>query len=539
MNDVVESTASDTNASRWQRLWNYGLPAFVVIAGALVILGFTFWPGPEFERSKRIIGVESTLLLVTIALAGWFLLLSWSHWYIRLAVLIGIALIAAASIRELHFNGDMEPVVQWRWSPTADDLLETHRHQQGKATPVGAAKPLDLSSDFPGYRGADRDGIVAGPDIARDWAKQPPRQIWRQPIGRGYAGFAIVGDSAVTIEQRREEEAVVCYDAATGKERWLHSYPASFTESLGGPGPRATPTIADGRVYSLGATGHFICLDLATGKELWPAAVDLLKSDEQNVRWGMSGSPLVFDQLVVVNPGKQTPDMANQAVRAFDRDNGQPIWSAGNAPTGYSSPMLATLAGRRQILIFDGEGLAGHDAATGTELWRYPWITMQGINVAQPIVLDGDRVFISSGYGVGCTMLKITSTLGEPGGFSPRSEWDNKLMRCKFTSPVLHNGHLYGLDEGILVCLDAETGKRRWRDGRFGHGQLLLHKDLLIILSENGELALVQANPESYRKLGSVQALKGRTWNYPAIAGGRAYIRNDQEMACYDLTEPK
>jgi outer membrane protein assembly factor BamB len=522
--------ATDGTISKQQRFFNYGVPALILALAALVGLGFWFWPDPEMERSRRVFTLEVAVFLATGFLGIWFLFLPWSRWYVRLAIVAVLGLLARGSIREYHFNGDMEPVIDWIWSPTRDERLEAHRRQQTKLEPT-AAKPADPAFDFPGYRGRNRDGIVTGPTLVRDWAKQPPRQIWRQPVGRGYAGFAVVGNSAVTIEQRREEEAVVCYNTATGGERWAHSYPASFTESLGGPGPRATPTIADGRVYSLGAMGHLVCLELATGNKVWTA--DILKSDSENVRWGMSGSPLVFDQMVVVNPGTQTADMANRALLALDRDSGKEIWAAGSHPTGYCSPMLVNLAGRRQIVIFDGNGLAGHDPASGKELWRYEWITMQGINVAQPIVLDGDRLFISSGYGVGCAMLKITESP------KPTLVWDNKLMRCKFTSPVLHKGFLYGLDEGILVCLDSQTGERRWRDGRFGHGQLLLQDDLLVILSETGELALVEATPEQYRRLGGVQALKGRTWNYPALAGGRVYVRNDQEMACYDLTEPK
>ena len=199
---------------------------------------------------------------------------------------------------------------------------------------------------------------------------------------------------------------------------------------------------------------------------------------------------------------------------------------------GYSSPMLATLAGRRQVLLLDGEQLGGYDAATASPLWHFPWNTQQGINVAQPLVLDGDRVYISSGYSVGCALVRVAETGGH---WSVEPVWQNTAMHCKFTSPVAYQGFLYGLDEGILVCVDAQTGKRQWKAGRYGHGQLLLTDDLLLILADSGELVLVEATPKGHHELGRIQALEGRTWNMPVLVDGKAYLRNDVEMACYDL----
>jgi outer membrane protein assembly factor BamB len=245
----------------------------------------------------------------------------------------------------------------------------------------------------------------------------------------------------------------------------------------------------------------------------------------------MSGSPLVYDQFVVVNPGKQ--GAAGQTLVAYDRMSGQKVWASGQARAGYSSPMLATLAGIRQILLFDGQRVAGYDAKTGQELWHFDWQTNQDINVAQPLVLDGDRVFISSGYGVGCAMLKVTHT---DGGWEVRPLWRKRTLRCKFTSPVALAGYLYGLDEGVLTCIDQEKGERKWIGRRFGHGQLLLAGDLLLIMAETGELALVQAAPAAFQELGVISVFDGKTWNCPALAGGKVYLRNDQEMAAYDVT---
>lgn len=514
--------------------FRYWLPRLVVLAAAIVVA--LLWLLPEsdtFERQQRIVGTLVTIQATLLLLAGWLLFFSGFRWWVRLGtLLLVVACLWAAFkvvVRDVSFRGDMQPKLIFRWAPQQDDLLERHRQRQGGAAPavISEIKP----TDYPEYRGRNRDGVVIGPALARDWKAQPPKLLWKQPCGGGYASFAVVGDLAVTIEQRRDQEAIVGYDTATGRERWLHPYPALFHEQLGGDGPRATPTLAGDEVYSLGATGVLVCLDAATGGKKW--SVNILEGND-NLQWAMSGSPLVYDNLVVVNPGKQR-ETADGSLVAHDRATGKPVWRSGTAPAGYSSPMLTTLAGKRQILLFDGAGVAGYDAAGGRQLWRYEFPTYQGINAMQPLVLDGDRVFISSGYEAGSVMLHVTA--GEK--WTVQELWKNRNLRCKFTSPVAYQGHIYGLDEGILACLDEKTGERKWKAGRYGHGQLLRADDLLVILSESGKLVLVEASPEGHHELGSLDALTGKaekTWNLPALANGKAFVRNHQEMACYDLT---
>ncbi|HEV3204985.1 MAG TPA: PQQ-binding-like beta-propeller repeat protein [Gemmataceae bacterium] len=510
--------------------WRFWFPFVGAVLAALALAAIWAWPDREgYILADR---VFSTLIIVTLTLLVlfvWGLAFSRYRWFILVA---GILIIGAVlgSVRHVRFTGDMIPIVQFRWDKTADDLLEEHRANPEYQKNV---PPIDLASNdavsYGEYRGRNRDGVVEGPALARDWQAQAPRLLWRQPVGGGYASFAIAGNAALTIEQRRDQEAVVCYDTATGKERWKHEYAAHFSEALGGPGPRATPTIAGTEVFSLGAQGMLVCMELATGKVKW--SVNILQ-DNDNVSWAMSGSPLVLDKLVIVNPGAQKGSASGKALMALDRVTGKPTWTSGTTRAGYSSPMVATLAGHRQILLFDGDQVGGFDTEKGRELWHFKWETMNGINVAQPLVLPDNRVFISTAYGVGCALLKVTEKEGQ---WSVAPIWQNKNMRCKMSSPIYYGGHIYGLDEGILACLDAASGARQWREGRYGHGQLLLTGDLLLILSETGKLALVEANPERFRELGKIEALDGKTWNVPALVEGKVFIRNTNEMACYDL----
>jgi outer membrane protein assembly factor BamB len=463
------------------------------------------------------------------------LFLSGMRWLVRIAIIAVVVGLVAGSVRSVDFQGNLVPVaVHFRWDRPRAEVRAAERARQGKAAEIPI--PAASAEDFPEYRNRNRDGVITGPKLARDWQARPPRKLWQETVGGGYAGVAVVGPVAVTIEQVGGDEAVVCYDADTGKERWNYSYKGLFSEAMGGDGPRATPTIADGDVYSLGATGKLVRLDGATGKPKWE--VDILAGNV-NIQWGMSGSPLVYDRYVVVNPGAQTDAAKGKAVVAYDRETGHVLWAAGDRKAGYSSPELATLGGVRQVLVLDADAIAAFDPATGKELWSHEWKTNPEVNVAQPLVLDGDRVFVSSGYGHGCVLLKVTQADGK---WSAEPVWQNTNLKCKFTSPVYRDGYIYGIDEsaGSLTCLDAKDGKRKWKEGRYGNGQILLAGDLIVIGTENGRLALVEANPAAYHELASVPVLPGiKNWNHLTLARGRAYVRNHEVMACYELPTEK
>jgi len=384
------------------------------------------------------------------------------------------------------------------------------------------------SAYWTGFRGPRRDGIYDETEILTNWPPEGLPLLWKQPIGGGYASFSIAGGMAFTIEQRRDREVAAAYHLDTGREAWTDSWEAHFDESMGGEGPRATPTWGEGRLYALGGAGEFRCLDAKTGKRIWSRNI-LADNGASNLYWGMAASPLIIEEKVIVLPG----GAPNKSVVAYNKRTGEQIWKALDDQQAYSSPMLVTLAGQRQILLVSARRAMGLAVEDGSLLWDYPWVTEHDINVAQPIVIGDNSVFFSSGYGHGAALVAVTKT---DSGFVARTVWANTRMKNKFTSSVLYQGHIYGLDEAILACIDAETGDLKWKGGRYGYGQLILASGHLIVLTESGDLVLVKATPEHHEELARFPAIQGKTWNHPAIAGGKLLVRNATEMACFRIS---
>ncbi len=409
---------------------------------------------------------------------------------------------------------------------------ETHYGALGKrqsehAFVSACSESVSEANYWTDFRAPQREGRYQEMKIRADWPSQGLPLLWRQPIGGGYASFAIADGLAFTIEQRRGKEVVVAYALETGREIWSHSWEAEFLETMGGNGPRSTPTWDEGRVYALGATGELHCLDAETGQAFWARNI-LRDNGAENLSWGMSASPLIVEEKVIVLPG----GASGKSVVAYHKLSGKPVWKSLSDKQAYTSPMLISLAGRRQILVVSALRAMGLDPEDGSLLWEYPWTTQFDVNAAQPIILDENRFFISAGYGHGAALVKIAKV---DGSLTARTVWANKRMKNKFNSSVLHQGHVYGLDEGILACLDVETGEQNWKWGRYGYGQVVLAGSHLIVLTEAGELVLVKATPEAHRELARFSAISGKTWNHPALAQGRLLVRNTTEMACFDL----
>lgn len=423
-----------------------------------------------------------------------------------------------AKQKEAPANPSFQPAS----SPAGEALPAT---DAGERSADRASTPA-TSAAWPEFRGTGRDGHYTG-EILTHWPDKGLAQLWKQPVGGGYASLAIADGRAFTIEQRRNQEVVAAYDLKSGQELWTNAWNAHFQESMGGDGPRATPTWDEGRLYALGAEGELRVMDAATGKTIWSKNI-LKDNGASNIQWGMAASPLIVDNKVIVLPGGS----GGKSVVAYDKMTGEPVWKALDDKQAYTSPMLAMLAGQRQLVVVSGERILGMSPSVGTLLWSYPWKTDWDINSAQPIVVDGDHVLVSAGYDHGSALLKITAT---EKGFSATPVWENKNLKNRFNSSVLHNGYVYGFDESVFACIDARSGERKWKGGRYGYGQVLLAGEHLIVLTESGDVVLVRATPEAHQELAKFSAIEGKTWNLPAIAEGVLLVRNAREIAAYRI----
>jgi outer membrane protein assembly factor BamB len=382
-------------------------------------------------------------------------------------------------------------------------------------------------AEWPGFRGRERDGSIPGVRLATDWAASPPVELWRRPIGPGWSSFAVQGNLLYTQEQRGEEEMVAAYDVTTGASVWRHSDTARFWESNGGAGPRGTPTLDNGRVYSLGATGILNVLDARTGKAIWSrnAASD---TGSAVPGWGFTSSPIVVGDLVIVA-------LAGR-LAAYDRDTGTQRWMGPAHGGSYSSPHLMTIGGVAQVLLPTNAGLTSVSPPDGAVLWEYAW---PGASILQPARTDDGDLVISTGSmmgGVGTRRLAVSRGAG---GWTTEERWTSNGLKPYFNDFVVHKGYAFGFDGNILACIDLKDGARKWKGGRYGNGQLVLlsDQDLLLVLSEEGEIALVSATSDRFTEVARFPGvLNGKTWNHPVLIGDRLLVRNNQEMAAFRLS---
>ncbi len=477
--------------------------------------------------------------LCLLALTVWWLFFSGARWLTKLAVL-GCVTAAGygfrSCVRKVEF-------AQMPWANTIrihlemiwDPLPPAHGDK-------GEARPIDLTispTDFPRYRGPNADGVSVGIPLATDWKAHPPQELWKQGSGQGYSGFAVAGDVAITMEQLPEGESVVCYDRANGRVLWTHSYKADYKDGMNmGDGPRGTPLIAGADVISLGATGVLSCLNGQDGKPRW--SVNILDDcGAKNILWGLSGSPLLVGNLVVVNAGINPDKLAGMSLAAYDRTTGKRAWAAGNHPAGYSSPELLTVAGMSQIVMFDADGLTGHDPADGKGLWHHPWLTYSSMNIIQPLLIGGDKLFIASEPGNGCALIRVKAPAAGS-NWSTEVVWESKKMGTKQSNPVTDGKAIYGLSSGFLVCLDAETGEERWKKrAQCALGQTMLRGDVVLVFTDRGYVTLVAADPKEYRELARQEIFQkkedDKIWNTPALAGDQLFLRNETRMYCWKL----
>ena len=486
------------------------------------------WLAPTAQLQEKVMRVGTGVLIAAALLLGWLLFFTGRRW-VRLGWLGAAAALLAALFRYDGVTGDLIPIVRLRWG---DRGFAT---SSGQAT--ANAGELDTAV-YPQFLGPGRDGIIRGVELSRDWKTHPPELLWRVNCGEGWAGYAVSDGMAITLEQREGREVVICCDLLNGAPLWEYGAVARYDTTVGGTGPRSTPAIGGGRVFAQGATGNLYCLDLKTGKHLWTrdvleeAAAALSPPGVKLVPdWGFSVSPLIAGETVVTSPG------GLMALRVAD---GSVLWKSAGLPPGYSSPRAATLGGVEQYLVFNREAVAGHRATDGSLLWSYAW-DKTSQHVADPQPVGSDHVLVSSGYGKGSALLHLDPATLTDGKWSVYPAWASVKLKAKMSNFLMADGAVYGLNDGRLVCLNPQTGERRWEGDRYGHGQLLAVAGkkglLLLIMAENGEVVLTGPNPGDTPpvELGRFTALEGKTWNPHTLAGRYLIVRNDAQAACYRL----
>jgi outer membrane protein assembly factor BamB len=563
--------------------WSERIGALCVIAAAVIAFKPLVHPSISNGFMDRMFYVYAVPASVAPALVFWALFSRRFSRPARWATMIATIVLACAGwmlVRTNGITGDAGAQLAWRWTQTAEERLLARGEEPVAAAPAPVGGPADAGKapaaaqpsaapaaisteppattaaaarssppagiaadvptartaapveapamarvEWPGFRGSARDGIVHGVRIETDWSSTPPVKMWHRPIGPGWSSFAVQGDLLFTQEQRGEEEMVAAYRVNTGEPVWRHRDPARFWESNGGAGPRGTPTLHNGRVYALGATGILNVLDARNGAVVWSrnAASD---SKKQIPMWGFSSSPLiVHDMVVVAAAGK---------LAAYDLATGSPRWFGPNGGGGYSSPHLATIGGVEQIVFMSAKGVTGINPADGKELWQYAW---EGTPILQPaLTTDGD-VLVTSGDAMGGMGMRRLAVTHASDSWSVAERWTSSGLKPYFSDFVVHNGHAFGFDGRILSCIDLKDGTRKWKGGRFGQGQLVLlpDQDLLLVLSEEGELGLVSATPDKFTEVARLPGIEGKTWNHPVVVRDTLLVRNDQEMAAFKL----
>ena len=504
--------------------WIERIGAPLLIVGALILTKRAVHPSIAGGAMGMLLYVLA-IPVFGLALVAWAVLTRRFTAGARRVALLATILLGCSVFMIIRTGGltaEFDNDFHWRWSKTPEQKLLTLASEEPAAT-GSAPAPVTAETGWSGFRGPQRDSVVHGVKIKTDWSAAPPVELWRRPVGPAWSSFAVYNGRLYTQEQRGEEEIVACHDLSTGKPVWKHSDHARFYESNAGPGPRATPTLNNGRVYTQGATGIVNVLDAATGAAIWTRN-SVNDTGAKVPGWGIAGSPLVINDLVVV--------AASGNLVAYDLANGNPRWQGPTGASGYSSPQLVTINGVQQIVLLNSNGAISVSPADGKLLWEHKW---EGVPIVQPGVAPNGDLLVSVSESSGLRRLAVTQASG---GWTVQERWTTEDINPWFNDFVVHNGNAYGFNGSSLVCVNLEDGKLKWKGKRYGYGQLILlpEQEVLLILGEQGEIALAKATSDQFTELAHFPALEGKTWNHPVLVGNVLLVRNDHEMAAFRLT---
>ncbi|MDA8018621.1 MAG: PQQ-like beta-propeller repeat protein [Thermoanaerobaculia bacterium] len=509
--------------SRAPRAERWG--AFGLILGSLIVI-------PHFLHESIATGMKGLMYFLFAVPVLSLAFVCWAILSLRLAVkprrvTLAATIILACGVwtllRSDGISTDGAAYFSWRSAQGPEDRLvraadETESHTPVPAKPAGSTEN-DTGFDWPGFRGPHRDGVVRSVSIATNWSESPPLELWRRPVGPGWSSFAVQGDLLYTQEQRGDDEVVACYNVTSGEPVWRHRDATKFWESSAGAGPRATPAVSDGRVYAFGATGILNALDGQHGTVVWSRNVAADTSAEVP-HYGFSSSPLVVNDVVLV---------AADGLAAYDVDTGTLRWTSLPGGKSYSSPHRATIDGIEQILLSTGAGMSSVSPIDGAVLWEHLW---PGFGIVQPALTTDRDILI--GTDDATRRIAVSHRAGE---WTTEERWTSIRLKPYFNDMVVHDGHAYGFDGRTLASLRIEDGERMWKGGRYGTGQLLLlaQQELLLVVSERGELVLVPAVPDQFTEIARFPAIEGKTWNHPVLVGDVLLVRNGEEMAAFQL----
>ncbi|MEM8735290.1 MAG: PQQ-binding-like beta-propeller repeat protein [Planctomycetota bacterium] len=507
--------------------WRERLVGFIGIIGCIT--------GGIVLLDSTMFGAPVVVMTIPLGIAGFAIgsiltsqMLSFRRTLIAL-VLCLVGACTTALFKNQGVWGNFAFDVSWRWNETAEErLLAEKTDRTNQVIDAVSVESAFVNPEWPGFRGPNRDGTSPGIELADGWAANPLEEVWRVPVGPAWSSFAVAGDYLFTQEQRGDEESIVCYRADNGEEVWASSIESRFFEALGGLGPRATPSIAAGVIFALGAEGDLLKLDATTGETMWETSIENASGRTGPPMWGYSSSPLVIGNNVVVHAGGP----GDKGILAFDADSGELAWSAAAGEMSYSSPQILKVNDQDFIALLTEQGALFLDA-DGAVTLDYQW-KHSGYRALQAQIVGGDKLLIPTGLGSGTRLVQLSM---QDDQLEAKEIWTSLKMKPDFNDLLVHKGAVYGFDNDIFACIHLDDGKKAWKGGRYGKGQAILlpDSDVIAVITEKGQLVFVEATPDKHNELLTVEALSARTWNHPVAVGNRLYLRNAEEAVCYRL----